>query len=96
MPALPYHHPAAKVTAWVLICFAYFLAGKIGLGLASVNVSASPVWAPAGMAVALLLMFAPNGVSAQEPDPAEAPAAPLPPEVSQPAYEVFRIDDDPA
>ncbi|MDF2458974.1 MAG: rane protein of unknown function [Nitrospira sp.] len=57
MPALPYHHPAAKVTAWVLICFAYFLAGKIGLGLASVNVSASPVWAPAGIAVALLLMF---------------------------------------
>ena len=34
-----------------------FLAGKIGLGFASVHVSASPVWAPAGMAVALLLLL---------------------------------------
>lgn len=57
MPALSYHHPAVKVTAWVLIACAYFLAGKIGLGFASVNVSASPVWAPAGMAVALFLLL---------------------------------------
>jgi signal transduction histidine kinase/ActR/RegA family two-component response regulator len=41
----------------VLITCAYFLAGKIGLGFASVHVSASPVWVPAGMAVALLLLF---------------------------------------
>lgn len=57
MPALSYHHPAVKVTAWVLIACAYFLAGKIGLGFASVNVSASPVWAPAGIAVALFLLL---------------------------------------
>jgi signal transduction histidine kinase/ActR/RegA family two-component response regulator len=57
MPALSYHHPAVKVTAWVLITCAYFLAGRIGLGFASVNVSASPVWAPAGIAVALFLLL---------------------------------------
>jgi hypothetical protein len=43
MSALSYHHPAVKVTAWVLIACAYLLAGKIGLGFASVNVSASPL-----------------------------------------------------
>ncbi len=57
MPFLTYSHPAVKLIALVLITCAYFLAGKIGLGFASVHVSASPVWVPAGMAVALLLMF---------------------------------------
>ena len=57
MPFLTYSHPAGKLIALVLITCAYFLAGKIGLGFASVHVSASPVWVPAGMAVALLLMF---------------------------------------
>jgi signal transduction histidine kinase/CheY-like chemotaxis protein len=57
MPLLPSQHPAAKVIRLALIAGAYFLAGKIGLGFASVHVSASPVWAPAGMAIALLLLF---------------------------------------
>jgi signal transduction histidine kinase/ActR/RegA family two-component response regulator len=57
MPFLTHSHPAMKLIALVLITCAYFLAGKIGLGFASVHVSASPVWVPAGMAVALLLMF---------------------------------------
>ena len=57
MPALPYHHPAVKVMAWVAIICAYFLAGKLSLGFASVHVSASPVWLPAGMAVALFLLL---------------------------------------
>ena len=39
------------------ITLAYVLAGKIGLGFASIHVSASPVWAPAGMAVAFFLLF---------------------------------------
>jgi integral membrane sensor domain MASE1 len=39
------------------ITLAYFVAGKIGLGFASVHVSASPVWVPAGMAVALFLLL---------------------------------------
>ena len=49
--------PAAKVIVMALATGAYFVAGKIGLGFASVHVSASPVWAPAGMAIALLLLF---------------------------------------
>ena len=54
MPIPPPQHPALKVIVLVLITVAYFLAGKIGLGFATVHVSASPVWAPAGIAIALL------------------------------------------
>jgi signal transduction histidine kinase/CheY-like chemotaxis protein len=57
MPSQTSQHPAAKVILIVLVAAAYVLAGKIGLRFASVHVSASPVWAPAGMAIALLLMF---------------------------------------
>jgi integral membrane sensor domain MASE1 len=57
MPLLPLQHPAMKVIVIALVTGAYFLAGKIGLGFASVNVSASPVWAPAGMAIALVLLL---------------------------------------
>src|SRR6476660_2539933 len=57
MLGLPYHHPAGKAMAWVAIIFAYFLAGKLSLGFASIHVSASPVWLPAGMAVALFLLL---------------------------------------
>ena len=57
MPFPSSQHPAVKAIVLALITGAYFLAGKIGLGFAIVHVSASPVWAPAGMAIALLLMF---------------------------------------
>jgi signal transduction histidine kinase/CheY-like chemotaxis protein len=57
MPFLSSQHPARKVIVLVLITGTYFLAGIIGLRFASVHVSASPVWAPAGMAIALLLLF---------------------------------------
>jgi signal transduction histidine kinase len=57
MPFLPAQLPARKVIVIALIAGAYFLAGTIGLRFASVHVSASPVWAPAGMAIALLLLF---------------------------------------
>ena len=60
MPSLTNQNPAVKVLVMALVTGAYFLAGKIGLGFASVHVSASPVWAPAGMAIALLLMFGPS------------------------------------
>ncbi len=36
---------------------AYYLAGKFGLSLAFVNASASAVWPPTGMALAVLLLF---------------------------------------
>jgi PAS domain S-box-containing protein len=48
---------AKRFVMMVLITLAYVLAGKIGLGFASIHVSASPVWAPAGMAVAFFLLF---------------------------------------
>ena len=51
-------------------------------------------WRQLGALFALLFLLAPGRGLAQESDPAEAPAAaPLPPEVAQPAYEVFRLDD---
>jgi len=57
-PALPSVVSARRyllhlATASVL----YFLAGKLGLALASVNESASPFWLPSGIAIAAALLF---------------------------------------
>jgi integral membrane sensor domain MASE1 len=57
MSFLASQHPAAKVLVLALVAGTYFLAGTIGLRFASVHVSASPVWAPAGMAIAFLLLL---------------------------------------
>lgn len=46
-------HLLHLATATVL----YFLAGKLGLALASVNESASPFWLPTGIAIAAALLF---------------------------------------
>ena len=49
-----------STSAWlrpVLLIGAYFVAGKLGLMLAFLHVSASPVWPPTGMALAALLLF---------------------------------------
>src|SRR5213079_861711 len=40
-----------------IITVSYFIAGKLGLTLASLNASASPVWPPAGIALAALLLL---------------------------------------
>jgi PAS domain S-box-containing protein len=40
-----------------LLTLAYFIAGKLGLMLASLHASASPVWPPAGIALAGLLLL---------------------------------------
>src|SRR2546427_9407296 len=40
-----------------LLAIAYFIAGKLSLNLASLHASASPVWPPAGIALAALLFF---------------------------------------
>src|SRR5881227_796733 len=40
-----------------LLTLVYFIAGKFGLMLASLHASASPVWPPAGIALAALLVF---------------------------------------
>ncbi len=41
----------------VILAAVYFLAGKLSLKLASLHASASPVWPPAGIALAALLLF---------------------------------------
>ena len=49
-----------STSAWLLLVLlvgAYFVAGKLGLMLAFLHVSASPVWPPTGMALAALLLF---------------------------------------
>src|SRR5205814_3938277 len=45
------------VTAFVGLTLIYFLAGKLGLKLAFLHASASPVWPPTGIALAALLVF---------------------------------------
>src|SRR6058998_3349809 len=40
-----------------LLTLVYFIAGKFGLMLASLHASASPVWPPAGIALAAMLLF---------------------------------------
>jgi signal transduction histidine kinase len=40
-----------------IVTVSYFIAGKLGLTLASLNASASPVWPPAGIALAALLLL---------------------------------------
>jgi PAS domain S-box-containing protein len=40
-----------------LLTLVYFIAGKLGLVLASLHASASPVWPPAGIALAALLLL---------------------------------------
>lgn len=40
-----------------IVTLAYFLAAELGLSLASVHTSVSPVWAPTGIAIATLLVF---------------------------------------
>jgi len=46
-----------EVAIWAGIAVTYFIAAKVGLSLAFVNVSVSPVWPPAGVAMAALLWF---------------------------------------
>src|SRR5437773_7347598 len=40
-----------------LLTLVYFIAGKFGLMLASLHASASPVWPPAGIALAAMLVL---------------------------------------
>src|SRR5437764_8228174 len=45
------------VTAFVGLTLIYFLAGKLGLKLAFLHASASPVWPPAGIALGAVLVL---------------------------------------
>jgi PAS domain S-box-containing protein len=48
--------PGRYLVAAVVVAGAYFLLAKLGLRLASVNPSASPIWAPTGIALAAVLL----------------------------------------
>ncbi len=54
--------PRKRVALWQLglLTLAYFAAGKLGLALAVVNVSVSPVWPPTGIAFASFLLLGPR------------------------------------
>src|SRR5262245_7353535 len=41
----------------LVVALAYFLTGKLGLQLAFLHPSATPVWPPAGVALALVLLL---------------------------------------
>src|SRR5262245_14072761 len=47
----------AEYVIYPLLALGYFVTGKLGLQLAIINASASPVWPPAGIALAALLVW---------------------------------------
>src|SRR5882724_1414651 len=49
--------PFSRLLLVGLLTLVYFIAGKFGLMLASLHASASPVWPPAGIALAALLLL---------------------------------------
>ena len=52
---------AGGVLRLVALGFAYFLLAKLGLAIASLHPSASPVWPPSGLALAACVLWG-NGV----------------------------------
>jgi signal transduction histidine kinase len=52
-----YSRRLSTLPAIVVLTFIYFIAGKLGLRLAFFHASASPVWPPAGIALAALLVL---------------------------------------
>src|SRR5690349_16431592 len=46
-----------NVALAIAVAGIYFLAAKLGLSLAFLNASVSPVWPPTGVAIALVLWF---------------------------------------
>src|SRR5216110_3685584 len=49
--------PLSKLSVIGILTVVYFIAGKLGLMLASLHASASPVWPAAGIALAALLVL---------------------------------------
>jgi integral membrane sensor domain MASE1 len=52
-----YSRRFSTLPAIVVLTLIYFIAGKLGLRLAFLHASASPVWPPAGIALAALLVL---------------------------------------
>src|SRR2546430_8105857 len=49
--------PSSGLPVIGILAIIYFIAGKLGLMLASLHASASPVWPPAGIALAGFVLF---------------------------------------
>ena len=57
----PRAHPlGSDVVALILVGFAYFTLAYLGLRLASINPSATPIWPPTGLAIAAILLWGPR------------------------------------
>ena len=57
----PRAHPlGSDAVRLILVGFAYFALAYLGLRLASVNPSATPIWAPTGLAIAAVLLWGPR------------------------------------
>ena len=58
----PRAHPLASDDAvrLILVGLAYFTFAYLGLRLASINPSATPIWAPTGLAIAAILLWGPR------------------------------------
>jgi integral membrane sensor domain MASE1/DNA-binding CsgD family transcriptional regulator/GAF domain-containing protein len=55
---LPRAHPLrSDAVALILVGFAYFTLADLGLRLASINPSATPIWPPTGLAIAAILLW---------------------------------------
>ena len=51
------HPPGSDVVALILVGLAYFTLAYLGLRLASINPSATPIWPPTGLAIAAILLW---------------------------------------
>src|SRR6476660_9143089 len=48
---------SAAIVRLAALPLAYYVAGRLGLSLAYLNASASPIWPPTGIAIAALVLF---------------------------------------
>src|SRR5262245_56806632 len=49
--------PMTEVGTLILLGVAYFMLATLGLHLASINPSATPIWPPTGLAIAAILLW---------------------------------------
>jgi integral membrane sensor domain MASE1/DNA-binding CsgD family transcriptional regulator/PAS domain-containing protein len=54
------HQLGSEAVSLVLVGFAYFTLAYLGLRLASINPSVTPVWPPTGLAIAAILLWGPR------------------------------------
>ena len=52
-----FHTLGSDIVALILVGFAYFTLADLGLRLASINPSATPIWPPTGLAIAAILLW---------------------------------------